>query len=271
MSIPFYDAHNHLQDARLAADRIRIIADCRAVGIKGMVVNGTCENDWPKVLDLARQHRSILPSFGCHPWYLDRRTPDWEDELKRHLDAVPAAVGEIGLDRRMKDFNSDLQAEMFCLQLGIAAERNLPVTIHCLKAWGQLINLLESNPLPKRGFLLHSYSGSAEMVHRFAELGAYFSISGYFAHERKAKQLEVFRLIPSDRLLIETDAPDMAPPEPLIDFPIPNSSPEQPLNHPANLRSIYHFTGSLLDVTNEAIAIRVAENFNRLFGSSDGG
>lgn len=265
MNASLFDAHNHLQDERLAANHTQIIAECRSVGVAGMVVNGTCQADWPKVLKLARQHDFILPSFGYHPWYLDQRTPDWIDELHRHLDAIPSAIGEIGIDRWMENHDPELQAEMFTTQLGIAAERNLPLSIHCLKAWGALINLLESNPIPECGFLIHSYGGSAEMIPRFARLGAYFSISGYFAHDRKAKQQEVFKQIPSERLLIESDAPDMAPPELMIKFPYSDPATNKPANHPANLRSIYEFVASLLGESSEQLATRIAVNHKRFF------
>jgi TatD DNase family protein len=266
MNPSLFDAHNHLQDARLAAHLPAIIDDCQAVGIRGMVVNGTCESDWPKVRQLARDHSFVVPSFGYHPWYLTRRSPNWESELNRHLDAVPSAVGEIGLDRWMDDYDFELQIEMFGAQLGIAAERNLPVTIHCLKAWGQLIELLETNPVPQKGFLLHSYGGSAEMIPRFAKLGAYFSVSGYFAHERKARQLENFRLVPPNRLLIETDAPDMWPPDSINRFPYPAA--DQPANHPANLGAIYDFTAASLNKSPATLVSQVEKNFRRIFGEN---
>ncbi|MGB0579312.1 MAG: TatD family hydrolase [Limisphaerales bacterium] len=254
-----YDAHNHFQDHRLASTHEQIIRDLQSVSLARMVVNGTCERDWPKVLKLARKHDFIIPSFGYHPWYLDQHTPNWETRLNAHLDAVPSAVGEIGLDRWMKNADDELQEQMFVTQLHIAAERNLPVSIHCLKAWGQLLDLLQDNPRPERGFLLHSYGGSAEMIPRFAELGGYFSISGYFAHERKAKQLNNFRTVPPDRLLIETDAPDMWPPDPVNRFPQPE------VNHPANIGPIYDFVADALDLSVHSLALRTEQNFQRIF------
>ena len=254
-----YDAHNHFQDPRLVAHHEQIVQHLQAVGLKKMVVNGTRENDWPTVLKLARQHEFIVPSFGYHPWYLDQRTSDWESRLQEHLDAIPSAVGEIGLDRWMKNHDREMQERMFVTQLRIAAERNLPVSIHCLKAWGPLLELLQYNPLPDRGFLLHSYGGSAEMIPRFAKLGAYFSISGHFAHDRKAKQLENFKSVPLDRLLIETDAPEMWPPESVNRFPLHG------INHPANIGVIYEFVAEQLNQSAGDLADQTAQNFLRIF------
>src|SRR5690606_13087771 len=95
------------------------------------------------------------------------------------------------------------------------------------------------------------------------ERGAYFSISGYFAQERKAKQREVFRHVPPERLLIETDAPDMAPPPEWSRYALG----EEKLNHPANIVAVYEFVAELLELPVEALAGQVEANFARLFGS----
>ena len=94
-----YDAHNHLQDDRLAPYLDAILASLPKNNITRMVVNGSCEGDWPAVLKLAQRDARVLPSFGYHPWYVHERTPDWQCELIRFLDAVPSALGEIGLDK----------------------------------------------------------------------------------------------------------------------------------------------------------------------------
>ncbi len=230
-----------------------------------MAVNGSTEQDWPEVLKLARRHKCVLPSFGLHPRYIAERSTGWQKSLIAHLDAVPSAVGEIGLDRWIENFNSPDQEAVFTAQLRIAAERNLPVTIHCLRAWGRLHELLTKHSSPLRGFLLHSYGGSREMVPRFAELGAYFSISGQFATDWKARQRETFLHVPIDRLLIETDAPFMLPPESRITHPLRDPGTGQPVNHPANLGSIYEFSAALLGLSLGDLAPIVEKNFLRFF------
>lgn len=267
----YLDAHNHLQDPRLATRLPEIIAECRAAGVTRMVVNGSGEEDWPAVLELARRHPFVLPSFGVHPWYVREQSPRWRSVLLEHLAAAPSAVGETGLDRWVPDHDLPLQEGFFREQLAIAAERNLPVTIHCLKAWGRLLELLRADPRPRRGFLLHSYGGPVELVEPLAGLGAYFSLSGYFAHERKARQREAFRAVPPDRLLIETDAPDMWPPDPVNRFPLMNPADGRPLNHPANLSAVYDWAARFLGEDPAVFATRVAENFDRLFGGLTAG
>ena len=182
-----YDAHNHLQDERLGANPAELVAVAANEGVVKMVVNGSCEEDWPAVLALARQFSQVLPSFGYHPWYVKERTSEWRKVLAQFLDQTPSVIGEIGLDRWIKDHDLADQEEVFVWQLRLAAERDLPVSIHCLQAWGRLLELLQAGPLPREGFLLHSYGGPQEMILPLARLGAYFSIPGYFAHERKQK------------------------------------------------------------------------------------
>jgi len=260
----FYDAHNHLQDDRFAGGQSELLAACEKVGIARMVVNGTRESDWPVVRALARENKTVLPSFGCHPWYLAERTPDWLKNLEALLDEIPSAVGEIGLDRWQPDLPYAGQEEAFLAQLRIAAERNLPVSIHCLQAWGRMLELLQKNPRTARGFVLHSFGGPVAMIPAFAQLGAYFSFPGYFLHERKQRQREAFKLVPTDRLLIETDAPDQLLPAGKILRPLAGAG-GQPLNHPANLPAVYAGLAEFFGEKTESLALRVEENFQRVF------
>jgi len=265
VNVPLYDAHNHLQDDRLKPHRECIMTAVSNEGIAAMVVNGSCEEDWPEVLSLA-QHQQVIPSFGYHPWYVKERTSEWQSALVRYLDTRPSAIGEIGLDRWIKDFDLPDQEEVFIWQLRLAAQRNLPVSIHCLKAWGRLLQILREQPRPACGFVLHSFGGSQEMIEQLTELGAYFSMPGYFAHERKERQRETFRHVPLDRLLIETDAPDQRLPDERVQHPLTDVTSGERLNHPANLGAVYRFAAELLGMPMEELARRVEANFKRVFG-----
>jgi TatD DNase family protein len=264
MNLRLYDAHNHLQDERLG-DAERIMSEVDKAGIVKMVVNGSCEEDWPQVLALAKKFPQVLPSFGYHPWYVKERTKDWQKNLIHFLDEVPSAIGEIGLDRWIENYDLPQQEEVFLWQLRLAAERNLPVSIHCLQAWGRLHDILRAEPKPKCGFVLHSYGGPQEMIKPLAELGAYFSLPGYFAHERKHKQRETFCHVPKERLLIETDAPDQLLPEERNQFPLTDAQSGKPVNHPANLKTVYEFASELLETPLHILAKQVEENFERVF------
>lgn len=280
-----FDAHNHYHDAWLAPHRERVFADLASVGLGRAVVNGTCESDWAEVAALCAQLSSLnlqlLPSYGLHPWDAGNRTPDWQRKLVAALEADPgAAVGEIGLDRwildRARPDDPRLaglrraplaeQLEVFHWQLELAAARNLPASIHCLDAFGPLLDALRHAKLPARGFLLHAYSGSAELAKSFADLGAFFSFNGAFLEPRKQRLRDLYAGLSADRLLVETDAPAMRLPAPLERF-APLATPDGSLaNHPANLAATYAALADLRGVPVELLVGQVEQNFYRLFG-----
>ncbi|HYF37553.1 MAG TPA: TatD family hydrolase [Prosthecobacter sp.] len=261
-----FDAHNHLQDERLEPHRGEMLEMLPRLRVAEMVVNGSGEDDWEAVAKLARKQDWIRPAFGLHPWYVKERSSEWREGLTKYVDEFPrGVVGEIGLDRWIENPDVEAQVECFRWQLEHAAERERPATIHCLRAWGLLDEVLRSSPLPAAGFLLHSYGGPVEMIPGFAKLGAYFSLSPYFGHERKAAQLAVFAEVPLDRLLAESDAPDMWPPDHLNGQPL-HANDGKPLNHPANLKVSYDLLAKVRGMSPEEIETQIAENYRRLFG-----
>jgi TatD DNase family protein len=287
-----YDAHNHLQDAWLLSHRDQVISDLVKVGVKAAVVNGTSENDWADVSALCATMSDdcssnsphalrLLPSFGLHPWDVGNRSADWETTLRKYVDGNPRAlVGEIGLDRwilerarpddarlaGLRRAPIDEQLAVFRAQLQLAAELSRPASIHCLDAFGLLLETLQTTPLPTCGFLLHAYSGPAEMVPLFARLGAYFSFNGSFLDPRKVRLRPTYLAIPTDRLLVETDAPAMRLPSGSVRFALPPTAGGETINHPANIVVAYEGLAQWRNVAFESLTSSVQENFARLFG-----
>lgn len=271
MSIPLthrllYDAHLHLQDSRLDSIRSELPAWYSREKVDRIVVNGTQISDWQAVERLAESMPNVIPSFGIHPWWIEERSEGWLQQLVSHLETSPSVIGEIGLDKWFRKDNMEDQKSVFLDQWYLANERKLPVTIHCLKAWGTLLELIQKHPHRGPGFLLHSYSGPVEMVDTWVQLGARFSISGHFIHPRKASRKEVFQRIPLDRILIETDAPDMPPPEAWMTFPLPTEPDQKPINHPGNLTSIYKFAAKWLEIPQDEFESIIELNFREMFG-----
>ena len=156
-----------------------------------------CEQDWPAVLELARRCPQVIPSFGYHPWYVNERSADWREVLVRFLDEVPSAIGEIGLDRWMK--GHDAGAAGGGLHLATAAGgRTQPAGEHSLFAGlGPAPRDVCARPRPRLRLcaaLVRRAAGDDRA--RWRKLGAYFSLPGYFAHERKTRQRETFRHVP---------------------------------------------------------------------------
>lgn len=280
--VGYFDAHNHLQDAWLKPHHAQVFSDLAAIPLRGAIVNGTCEQDWADVAAIARDHAFVTPSFGLHPWYVGNASRHWRDALELQLDANPkAGIGEIGLDRWIIDrarpddprlaglrrASLEEQQDVFFAQLTLATERNAPVTIHCLEAWGALTEVLRSVRLPARGFLLHAYGGSLELAREFAALGAYFSFNGYFLGERHAARRDVFRQLPSDRLLVETDAPAMPLPATHTRHALPGLADGNPINHPANIDAVYAGLASLRGWSDADAERQMEQNVRRWLGT----
>lgn len=262
------DCHLHLQDPRLLPWAGEIMESVRSAGITRLVVDGTRPEDWPLVRDLALRFPGLIPSYGLHPWHVGSEAETWFGELESLLrDDAAACVGEIGLDRWIRNADPARQREVFVRQLLLAETWERSVTIHCLKAWGTLLDLIRE-VRPRMPFLLHSYGGPLEMVGPFADLGAFFSLSGYFFREDKAGKLATFGKVPRDRLLVETDAPDMLPPPGMIRFKVPGQAGAEDKhvpNHPANLLPIHQAASALLRMNPADFEELVTANFSRWY------
>lgn len=257
------DAHNHLQDPRLG-DPAPVIAVMKEAGVARCVVNATREADWDAVEKLAEAEPDfVIPAFGIHPWHAHTASDGWQARLRKLLEKHPqSSIGECGLDQWVSEPTLEIQRPVFAEQLRIAGEMGRPATVHCLKAWGALFDIFEESPPPPR-FLMHSFGGSIEIARRLIPLGAWFSFSGYFLQPRKVGVLDVFRQLPKDRILLETDAPDMLPPEQIITHPL-----EEKRNHPANLAAIGNELAEALEMGAEELADLSRENAGRCFGFS---
>lgn len=294
-----FDAHCHLQDPRIFNMVPRLIRTTLDTGVVHFAVNGVCEKDWHIVKEMSNSYPCVVPNFGIHPWFIAERTPNWLKTLKEYFEATPeAAVGEIGLDKGSMGKKIDFadQVEVFRQQLQLAKELKRPASIHCVRAYGDLLEILKSmGPFPS-GVILHSFLGSAEMVPEFAKLGAYFSLSGFLMSLKESKAKKMLRSIPIERILLETDAPDAFPklnnPDTLFlieeetsaskesggegQIPIPDndnsaktlpssSMPKETLNHPANIHHVLHYVASLLDMSEEKLADLSFSNAVQLF------
>lgn len=265
-----FDAHNHLQDSQLTPALPAIVSVLKTLPLAEAVVNGTREADWPRVAALAEEHPWVLPSYGLHPWWLAERSPHWKRNLEERVERALVAgervgIGETGLDRWMDGYDIEAQVEALRFHIRLATQYNLPLSLHCLRAWGQMLTILQEEEFPSRGFLLHAYGGPVEMVHEFVALGAYFSFSGNFlGRERKCAP---FIEIPPERLLAETDAPAMPLPAHSTRFTLsPPHSGEEPLNHPGNIIAVYEGLAKLRGWPLPEAARQLGANYTRLFG-----
>lgn len=261
-----FDAHCHLQDPRLDAHRLELLKTCRRSGIQGWMLNSTRESDWASVAALAQAIPGVCASFGLHPWWQKERTQDWPGRLEAILRAQPeAGIGETGLDRWMPAPDLVDQSAVLEIHLELARQLQRPISLHCLKAWPELKSVFCRQPLLPQGFLLHSYAAPPEMTDFWVKAGAYFSFSPAFLHPRKRAQRAAFVAVPLDRLLLETDAPDMAPPVELELQPLHSPTGER-LNHPVNLRLCLSALARDRELSEPDLATILRDNSRCLFG-----
>jgi len=265
MPARLYDAHAHYAALELQQHWQQISENLESIGLRGAVVNGTCPQDWPQVLELARSDSRLIPAIGLHPWKINDARSDWQAQLLEALESGAQAIGEIGLDKWVKGHDIERQQVAFRWQLAQASERDLPVSIHCLQAIGPLMDTLRSQPLPVRGFHLHAYNGPVELVPELAELGAYFSFNAGQFRSGKDKVPPRIRAVPENRILIETDAPDMLPPPEHRSFELPIAQIGKHLTHPATLIDGYAAIAAIRSISIEKLTELVANNFETYF------
>jgi len=209
-----FDAHCHLQ--RCSAEHLGQIVDhCRLAGVCGVCVCATSEADWEDVSRLhSRFPAYVRPCYGVHPFFAAQVSDAWKDRLDEVLLQNPTAmVGEIGLDKSRAGLAKaplSVQLPVFQHQLAAAARLQRAVHIHCVSAYGPMLDACRAHTPPR--LLLHSFAGSPDTMAAFLRLGAYFSFSAAVLNPNFRKAREIVRHVPCDRLLVETDYPDQAPP-----------------------------------------------------------
>ncbi len=259
-AITCFDAHCHLQDERLAPDRAGMFQRARRVGVTAMVCCGAEEADWDLVRGLAASEPDVLPAYGLHPWFVDRRSSGWFDTLTGLLRDARAGVGEIGLDHALKQRNDADQRDVFMRQLALSHELARPVSIHCRRAWGAMLEAIRSLGRHPAGMVFHAFTGAAELVVELVDLGGYFSFSGTITASQARRAPAALKVVPADRLLVETDAPDMLP----HGLARENTTTPPP-NEPANLLLVIRAAAAVRGITENELAVLTCANARRLF------
>lgn len=188
-----FDAHSHLSNASAQ------FLD------HPMVVCATSETDWPAILNLVASDPNVIPMLGLHPSLTAAPSPDWAARLDDLLRSHPAGVGECGLDFARKDADRSLQLATFRQHLRLAHALHRPVAIHCVRAWGPLLDLLRAEGVPPAGAMIHAFSGSLDTARALENMGVFLSFSGDFLDQRRVKVRQVLAGIDIHRLLLETD------------------------------------------------------------------
>ncbi len=251
------DTHLHLDAPGFDADRDAVIVRAAAAGVRLMVSAGTSVGASRRVIALAERYPSVVAAVGIHPETAESATPAALEELAmlaRHPRVV--AIGEVGLDYYRDRVPRHLQMETFRSQIRLAREAGLPVVVHDREAHGDVERILDDEGATR--VVLHCFSGTPEMALRCTAAGWTVSMAGPLTFAKSSSLREVARCVPLDRMLVETDAPYLAP------EPFRGRRCE-----PAFLVHTAHALAALRGMTDEALAAALAETARRVFALTD--
>jgi len=209
--VRFIDTHCHLNHEHFAADLHDVLARAAEAGVERMVVVGFDLASSEAAVRLVREHPALTAAVGIHPHDARHYGPEAEVRL-RELAADPsvAAIGETGLDFHYDFSPRDAQRRALLAQLALARERDLPVVFHCREAYPELLDVLESQGRRVAG-VMHCWAGSCREAERALALGLYLGFGGALTFKNAEETRAVAAAAPLERLLLETDAPYLAP------------------------------------------------------------
>ncbi len=212
MQATLFDTHCHLDVEPLASSIEAVLRRAKAAGVGGCVSIGTSVEASRANVALARQHAAVFAAVGVHPNDADSVT----DQTFADIDALAGeprvvAIGEIGLDYYRQDAMPANQHRALNGFIAIAKRRNKPVLIHCRDAYEDLLKALKSNASSSLRGIIHCASGPPEFIQGALALGFYVSFAGNVTFPKADALRQLVPLVPDDRLLIETDAPFLAP------------------------------------------------------------
>jgi TatD DNase family protein len=247
------DGHAHLQSVTDKEGMCRILAALSENKVGRIFCNATSPEDWESVSGFASKYKEVIPFYGIHPWFADKLEDGWHKRLVTYLEKPPSGIGEIGLDRAKEtEIGFEIQREVFEKQLSIAFVLNKSFTLHCVDAWGAVIESLKVRRAGKLPFIVHSFSGSKEVLADIIKLGGYVSFSLKLVEKRYKKISEAFLAAPLERLLLETDFP-YAP-------GAVSKVPARPEDYPDCVKRLYEIAARLKGVEAGKLEKAVWEN-----------
>ena len=254
------DSHCHLADARLRDDADGIIARARLAGVTTIIsvgAIGAIETDRLTV-ELAERNRDVYAAVGVHPHDAAACSDARLTEL-RDLAASPkvVAIGESGLDFHYMRSPQHAQEDSLRRHVVLATELGKPIVIHCRDAEARLATIVREVGMPPRGGVIHCFTGNASAARELLALGFYISFSGILTFRNAAQMREAALIVPTERVMVETDAPYLAPE--------PHRGQR---NEPAYVMRTLEVLARLRGVHTDVLAQATTENAGRLFGLS---
>lgn len=250
------DSHCHLDFPDFAAERDAIVSRAREQGIVRMVTISTKVHKFAEIRAIAEAYDDVFCSIGTHPHYADKE-PDITaaDLVKYTNDPKVVAIGEAGLDYFRNNSSVEGQERGFRRHIAAARETGLPLVIHAREADDDVARILEEESAKGEfPFVLHCFTGGADLAKRGVALGGYISFSGVITFKKNEALRSVAAAVPADRILVETDAPYLAP-EPF----------RGKRNEPAYVTNTARALAAARNSDYETVSKQTTDNFFRLF------
>lgn len=207
-----FDSHAHLGDKQFADDLDAVLKRAAENGVSNILNVGYDLNASRISVELAHRYENIYAAVGIHPHDAMSVTEDTIAQLRRLAGhAKVLALGEMGLDYYRDLSPRIVQQEIFCSQISLAKELRLPIIVHDREAHQDTVDMLKREDADKVGGILHCFSGSWQVAKQVLDLGFYISLAGPVTFKNARRPQEIAKLVPVDRLLIETDCPYLAP------------------------------------------------------------
>ena len=252
------DCHAHLADARIWDARETWLAECRGHGLVGALANAAQFDEWPRVMQLAQEAMEILPALGIHPFWPEQWIAEAKAELERHLKANDiAAVGEIGLDFWNGRENQAIQERAFVEQLQLAVQYHKPACIHNRKSWQEFFGILKELRIGELRGYCHNFTGSRETAKQILDRGLHISFCSPVTYPEAERLRRVAAFIPAEKLLVETDAPDL-----------PQMPYRGQFSYPWQTKGVIEALAETRQISPDALAEQVFRNYISLFQPS---
>jgi TatD DNase family protein len=250
------DSHCHLEDSRFAGEVDQVLSRMREAGVDRCILAGSDRETSEAIVSLTQRYENVYGVVGVHP----HEAKFFSLETLTLMDGWLAqprvkGVGEIGLDYYYDHSPRDVQREAFAAQLQYAYQKSVPAVFHVRDAHGDFTDILRARKGSLPQGVMHCYTGSTESAKTYLDLGLFISFSGSVTFSHAHHLRDAARMVPLDRILIETDSPYLAP------VPVRGKR-----NEPANVRYVAQTVAELKGMSVDALTAHTDENAVRLFG-----
>ncbi|MFZ3578506.1 TatD family hydrolase [Virgibacillus sp. DJP39] len=250
-----FDTHVHLNARQFEEDRDEVIKRAFEAGVTHMVVVGFDRETIPLAIQIAEQYDTIYAAVGWHPVDAIDMTPEdlaWIEELSAHPKVV--AIGEMGLDYHWDKSPKDVQKDVFRKQIRLAKKIDMPIIIHNREATEDIIAILQEENAKEVGGIMHCYNDTVDYVQECLDMNFYISLGGPVTFKNASDPKEVAVKVPLNRLLVETDAPFLAP--------HPNRGKR---NEPSYVTLVAEKIAELREITVEELSENTTKNAREFF------